>query len=412
MILTPSIAADEIISKMIDLLVLVNPEGNIIRVNRQANELLGYSENELVGRPLSTIMGEEPIADDVARIREDSHRTCSRELACRTRKGEEIPVNISCSGVKDREGDLIGIVIVGQDIRQMKRLKSEIGERMLAEEALQNAHRELDRRVRERTAELVKVNETLRVEISERLALQAEATRAAHLASIGELAAGVAHEINNPINGIINYAQILLNKGDPASREYDIAGRIRKEGDRIATIVRNLLSFSRERKGERVLCRIPQILVDALSLIQTQLRKEGILLGLGIPEDLPEITANPQQLQQVFLNVTNNARYALNQKYPEPHENKIIAISCEQIPAGDPSHIRLRFRDHGSGIPSHLLEKVKNPFFTTKPAGRGTGLGLSISHSIISDHDGTLIIHSIEGEFTEIAITLPVKEAA
>ena len=535
MILTPSIAADEIISKMIDLLVLVDPEGNIIKVNRQAKDLLGYGEDELIGRPLATIMGEGPIADDLARIRKDSHRTCSRELTCRTRVGEEIPVNISCSGVKDREGDVIGIVIVGQDIRQMKRLRSEIGERMLAEEALQNAHRELDRRVRERTAELVTVNETLRVEISERkrigdslrkllkefntlldaisdpflmllspdlkimwanrgavsvmgremtdligqycyaswhnrsvpcdschvlrsfetgnseraqrqtgngkiwdlqafpikdedgkilsvidvvldiserLALQAEATRAAHLASIGELAAGVAHEINNPINGIINYAQILLNRSTPASKEYDIAGRIRKESDRIATIVRNLLSFSRDRKGERILCRIPQILADALSLMGTQLRKEGILLLVDLPEDLPEITANPQQLQQVFVNVTNNARYALNQKYPDSHENKIIEISCERMPEEDPSHIQLRFRDHGTGIPSHLLEKVKTPFFTTKPAGRGTGLGLSISHNIISDHNGTLIIHSTEGESTEVAIILPVKEAA
>lgn len=533
MILTPSIAADEIISKMIDLLILVDPEGNIIKVNRQAKDLLGYEEDELIGKPLSAVILEEDfVKGDLSKTRDDPGRTCARELTCKTKRGEEIPANISCSAVQDKEGDIIGAVIVGQDIRQMKRLRKEIAERMLAEEALQKAHHELDQRVRERTAELVRVNETMLVEISERkrieeifrkllkefntlldaisdpflmllspdlkimwanrgavsvmgremtdligqncyrlwhnrpvpcdpchvlrsfgtgnsesaqrqtadgkiwdfkafpikdedgkilsvidvvsditerLALQTEAIRAAHLASIGELAAGVAHEINNPINGIINYAQILINRSNAESREYEIADRIRKESDRIATIVKNLLSFARDRKGERVPCRVQAVISDALSLIETQLRKEGILLKVRLADDLPEIIASPQQLQQVFLNVMNNARYALNQKYPDLNENKIIEISCEKISAKDPSNVQIIFRDHGTGISAHLLDKVKNPFFTTKPAGRGTGLGLSISHSIISDHNGKLIIHSIEGESTEVAIILPVR---
>ena len=137
MILTPSIAADEIISKMVDLLVLVNPEGNIIKVNRHTNEILGYDEGEVIGKPLSAIvMGEDRIRGEFSKMGRDSCHTYTAELNYRTKRGEEIPINISCSAIKDREGDVIGVVIVGQDLRQMKQLRMEIAERKRAEATL------------------------------------------------------------------------------------------------------------------------------------------------------------------------------------------------------------------------------------------------------------------------------------
>jgi two-component system, NtrC family, sensor kinase len=247
-------------------------------------------------------------------------------------------------------------------------------------------------------------------DITEKTTLQAEAMRASHLASLGELAAGVAHEINNPINGIINYAQILLNKIERERKESEIAGRIIKEGNRIAGIVRSLLSFARERKEEKGPVNIAKILHETITLTEAQIRKDGINLKIDIRPDLPEIIANQQQIQQVFLNVISNARYALNKKYRETYEGKNLDIAGEKFVADGSSYIRVTFHDQGTGIPREILDKVMNPFFSTKPSGEGTGLGLSISHGIVRDHGGRIMLESLEGRFTVVMIDLPLKE--
>ncbi len=249
-------------------------------------------------------------------------------------------------------------------------------------------------------------------DITEKLALQAETMRAAHLASIGELAAGVAHEINSPINGIINYAQILCNKSPAGSSARDLASRILKEGNRIGDIVRGLLTFARERKEERRPVGVTDILSESLALTRAQMKAEGIVLLIHVPPHLSEIVANPQQIQQVFMNIINNARYALNQKYQGAHKNKILQIRGESMREGGVPYVRVTFRDRGVGIPAHLVNKVMEPFFSTKPSGNGTGLGLSVSHGIISDHHGRVTIESVEGEFTNVLVDLPARESA
>jgi len=249
-------------------------------------------------------------------------------------------------------------------------------------------------------------------DITEKLALQAETMRAAHLASIGELAAGVAHEINSPINGIINYAQILCNKSPAGSSPHDLASRILKEGNRIGDIVRGLLTFARERKEERRPVGVTDILSESLALTRAQMKAEGIVLLIHVPPHLSEIVANPQQIQQVFMNIINNARYALNQKYQGAHKNKILQIRGESMREGGVPYVRVTFRDRGVGIPAHLVNKVMEPFFSTKPSGNGTGLGLSVSHGIISDHHGRVTIESVEGEFTNVLVDLPARESA
>ncbi len=248
-------------------------------------------------------------------------------------------------------------------------------------------------------------------DITEKTALQAEAMRASHLASLGELAAGVAHEINNPINGIINYAQILANKTTAGSRENEISQRIIKEGDRVAGIVRGLLSFARERREEKGLVAAKRIIDDTITLTGTQIRKDGIDLMIDIPDDLHEIVANPQQIQQVFLNIISNARYALNQKYPGSHSNKKLEISCCNVLIDDLRYVRVMFCDMGTGIPSEIMAKVMHPFFSTKPSGLGTGLGLSISHGIVRNHGGNLRLESVEGSYTKVTIDLPATES-
>jgi PAS domain S-box-containing protein len=245
-------------------------------------------------------------------------------------------------------------------------------------------------------------------DITEKMALQAEAIQACHLATLGELAAGIAHEINNPITGIINYGQILVNECGAGSLENDIGRRIVKEGERIGRIVKTLLSYARndEREGKRV-ATIAALIGESVILTQAQMRKDGIDFRVEIPEDLPEVQVNFQQIQQGFMNIISNARYALNEKYPKRHKNKILRITGHREVINDRPYVRIVFHDLGIGIPPHELPLLTKAFFSTKPMGKGTGLGLSITDRIIANHEGFLNFESLEGEFTRVTIDLP-----
>jgi PAS domain S-box-containing protein len=248
-------------------------------------------------------------------------------------------------------------------------------------------------------------------DITDKMEMQAEAMQAAHLASLGELAAGVAHEINNPITGIINYGQILINECSPESMEKEIGERVVKEGERVGRIVKTLLSYARDGQDVKRLTCVSAILTESIVLTQAQIRKEGIDLKIDFPDDLPEVNANFQQLQQCFINIINNARYALNEKYPGRHKNKRFLITGEKRIIGDRPYVRVLFHDHGGGIAPHELSMLTKPFYSTKPFGKGTGLGLNITQRIITDHGGVLHFESTQGEFTSVMIDLPAKGA-
>jgi len=250
-------------------------------------------------------------------------------------------------------------------------------------------------------------------DVTEKKKLQTETIRAAHLASLGELASGVAHEINNPINGIINYAQILKDQyheqGQNGIRcDEEIPNRIIKEGDRIAKIVKNLLSFARNRKNEHSPAHVQDIFSDTLGLIKTQIIKDGIKISVDFPSDLPMVKARSQEIQQVFLNILSNAQYALNEKFPGSHEDKTLQIRGETIDLEGQIYVRTIFYDRGVGISANILDKISDPFFSTKPQGEGTGLGLSVSHGIIKEHGGKLRFESVEGEYARVVVDIPV----
>jgi len=259
-----------------------------------------------------------------------------------------------------------------------------------------------------------KVNSVLLLisDITEKMALQAEAMQAGHMASLGELASGVAHEINNPITGIINYGQILINECDAGSMEKDLGARIVKEGGRIGRIVRTLLSYARDGREEKIPTSIAAILEESIILTQAQIRKEGIDLKIELADDLPEIRANLQQIQQSFINIINNARYTLNEKYPGRHDKKRLTISGEQFIADGLPYVRVSFHDLGIGIADHDLPLITKQFFSTKPFGKGTGLGLNITKKIIKDHRGSLRFESVYGQFTKVIIEFPANSPA
>ncbi len=238
--------------------------------------------------------------------------------------------------------------------------------------------------------------------------IQAQLLQAQKLEAIGSLAAGVAHEINNPINSIINYAQLLKDDYKEGTEGENISGRIVKEGERIENIVSSLLSFARVDKEKSLPVRLHEIISGSLALAKTQIRKDSIILKVDVPSDLPKILASPNNIQQVFLNIINNAQYALNSKYAGSNEGKILKIMGEEVAINNRSHARITFYDQGTGIPSDILEKITDPFFSTKPKSKGSGLGLSISHGIITNHGGRITFESSEGEFTKVMIDLPV----
>lgn len=249
------------------------------------------------------------------------------------------------------------------------------------------------------------------LDITEKKNMQAERIQADRLSTIGELAAGVAHEINNPITGIINYAQILLDQTKDREQGGEIPKRIIKEGERIASIVDNLLMFAKDRGEQKQPAPLFSLLNSVFDLIGTQIKKDGILVMIEVPPDLPPIVVKSQQIHQVFLNLISNARYALNRKYPGRHNKKILEIrGIRKSDSNGPPWVEVSFYDHGIGIPPVQIDRVCDPFFTTKPPGEGTGLGLSISRSIIQDHGGRLGFESKEGEYTRAIVELPAVE--
>ena len=239
---------------------------------------------------------------------------------------------------------------------------------------------------------------------------KADSLRTAQMAAIGELAAGVAHEVNNPITGIINFAQLLLDDSEKNSLQAELLQRIVNEGERIALITKNLLSFARESGNCNEPIDFIQVIKDSISLVQHQCKKDGIKITEKYPEGSCQVLGNFTQLQQVILNIISNARFALNERYPNTSPEKKIDISCRTlINEHNKSIIQICIKDTGTGIPQGILKRLFDPFFTTKPTGKGTGLGLSISYGIVQDHGGIIKVDSIMHKYTKMLIELPLS---
>ena len=245
-------------------------------------------------------------------------------------------------------------------------------------------------------------------DVTQRKQMEAQLQHAQRMEAIGTLAAGVAHEINNPISGVMGYAEILKDRYQEQGRNDDIPDKIIKEAERIAEIVKNLLSFARGWQEKSSPADIKDIISNTLSMIKGRIAKDGIKLSVDVPDNLPDIKARSHEIQQVFLNILSNAHYGLNQRFPKPNQNKSLKIESQTIKLEDQNYVRTTFYDNGTGIPKNVLNKICDPFFSTKPPGNGTGLGLSISHGLIYNQGGKLLFESVEGEYTKVMVDLPV----
>lgn len=254
----------------------------------------------------------------------------------------------------------------------------------------------------------IEIEEERRQAEENRRMLQTQLIQSQKLESIGTMAGGVAHEINNPLMGIINYAQLIKDRlPDDMEMLREFTSEIIGEGERIAKIVRNLLAFSRQEKEDFSPVIIKDAIENAVGLVGRLLEKHEVILKLNIPDNLPRVWGRQQQLEQVLVNLLNNGKDALDEKYNGYNKNKILSVSAEQIhTSGD--FVRIKVTDYGNGIPEEIRDKLFDPFFSTKPKHRGTGLGLAVSYGIIQEHKGQMMFLTEPGKQTVFSFDVPV----
>jgi two-component system NtrC family sensor kinase len=220
------------------------------------------------------------------------------------------------------------------------------------------------------------------------------------LALIGQLSANVAHELNNPLTGIVTYSHLLLEDtdcDDPIKKSLE---KIVGQATRCRDIIRGLLDFSRQRKPDKVLSNINTVMDQCLSFVENQALFHNIGLHKNFQEDLPMVVIDPSQIERVIMNMIINAAEAMD------GEGELILTTR----GGSGSRtIELMFKDNGPGISEENIEKIFDPFFTTKDVGHGTGLGLAISYGVIKAHKGTISVESEIGKGTTFLVRLPVK---
>jgi PAS domain S-box-containing protein len=249
------------------------------------------------------------------------------------------------------------------------------------------------------------------IDITERKQAEAEnqqlrdkAEISSRLAAIGEMAAGIAHEINNPLTGVIGFSELLLENPNLPPDIRDQIRIIAEGGNRVRNIVKRMLTFARQTKPMRTSGSINELIEASLGLRSYVLRTANIEVVKHLAPDLPWVVVDPGQMQQVFLNLIVNAEFAMK----KAHQKGTLTITTEN----KDGHIRISFKDDGTGMSQETKNKLFHPFFTTKDVGEGTGLGLSLSRSIILEHGGTIEVESQPGQGATFIITLPVTQPA
>ncbi len=342
-------------------IIAADIKGNIIVFNRAAEELLGYKAEEVLGKIHITQLYPPGIAKEVMRkLRSSDYggvgRFTGSEFTVMNKWGEEIPIHLSAAIVY-RDGEEVGSVGVFTDLRP----------KIAMEKQLQETQMQL---------------------------LQSEKLRA-----LGEMAAGVAHEINNPLGGILIYASLLMEdlpEDDPKRADLE---KIVQETTRCKEIVKSLLEFARQSGPKMEPTDVNKAITDVLLFLENQATFHNIEIVKELDPFLPKIQGNAGQLKQVFMNIMINAADAM-------HGKGTLTIRTRL--SEDEKEVIIEFTDTGEGIPKDVLPKIFDPFFTTKGVGKGTGLGLSMSYGIVKEHGGRIEVDTEVGRGSTFRIVLPV----
>jgi len=376
---------DNVIRSMVNSLVVADRDSHVTSANDACCQLLGYTKEELLGKPVGTVFAEgapTPFrrgSEFWSRCRTTGSAT-GVETSLKTKSGEEVPVSLNASTMRDRTGDIVGMVLVATDLREMKRLLLEAQAAAAAE--------------RQQAAERAKAYRELK-------ALQARLIQSEKMSSLGRMAASVAHEINNPLGAIVVYSHLLLEN---TPEDFPGRGNLQKvvrEAIRCRDIVRGLLNFARPGAGARQTGDLNAVIRAAHDL----LRGQGVFKSIEVRLDLSpaplEITCDPSQLQQAFTNLLVNAAEAIS------GPGTITIHSWHDASRGMAA---ASVADTGCGIAPENLERIFEPFFTTKQGGHGTGLGLAIAYGIVERHGGTIKVDSRPGEGTAFTVWLSEKQ--
>jgi len=341
-----------------DLILVIRADGTIVEANPSAEDKLGKGAGTVIGTGISDLFNSSSSPRQFVDALSGGSENISMEL---TISGKEYMTSISLLKNQFEENDTY--LLIARDISDQK------------------AHK-------------------------------IETIKASKLAAMGELSVGVANEINNLTNGLINYTQILSEEIEETAgknnQSIELLNNVIKEGERISQIVQQLLFFNANRSQSKEAVKINKIIEDSLALTKHQFKYDAIDVAIHFPDIVPSVKVNVQEMQHIFLNLLSNARYALNQRYPGPHSKKRIEIKGEITARAGQQYLKVTCTDFGVGIHPNIITKVFEPFFSTKPEGIGTGLGLSICRSIAEDNNGILEIESILDDHTSIIMELPV----
>ncbi len=347
---------ESIVERAGDAISVVDLEGRVIYWNEGAERIYGYRKEEALGKKISDFLypkDERLRVEEETLMKELMIRVCEGEVIPnvevrrQSKEGKEIIVSMTLSPLRDVEGKIIGITRICKDITQVKK----------AEERLLLAER---------------------------------------LTSLGELTAGVAHELRNPLAGIKINTQILLRRKDLSEMERKLLKGTEEGIEKIQKIVEDMLHFAKPKSAEFREAEMNRVVEESLEIFQTKLKKANISLEFLKGEGLPKVWIDVHQIQQALINLMLNAIQAME-------KGGRLRIRTYQ----DWERVAVEVKDTGIGIPSSHLKKIFDPFFTTK--SEGTGLGLSITLKILEAHGGTIDVQSTEGQGSTFTLFLPVR---
>lgn len=350
-----------IFESMSEGITVMDLDANIVGVNTAQMAMYGANEkDELIGHNVLEFVSLE----DRVRAREQLNqivKTASgiqnAEYGLMTKNGEKRDAEVSVAVLREVSGSPTGLVAVVEDITDRKQ-------------------DEAKRKDMERKAQLT-----------------------SRLASVGEMASGIAHEINNPLTSVIGFSELMMKKNLPGDlRKY--VETVYEGSQRVSGVVSRLLTFARQQKPERTFVNINEVIRNTLELRAYVLQTNNIEVTTRLSPELPSTMADAGQIQQMVLNIIVNAEKEMKMA----HGKGKLLITTETVN----NTIRMSFQDDGPGIPKQNIDKIFDPFFTTRRVGQGTGLGLSLCHAIVNEHDGQIYVNSELGKGANFFVELPV----